>query len=317
MNLWQLISRISGLLFCLTLAVSPPIAADEGDETKASELVPADLNGWTIEFTAVSNGGRKRLLTLESEGDFRVTDSKGQEKEISRTISVEEATTVFNATREMFNNFRVKELRGRTEDSELRVKLQLKDGRAIRLAIDPAHLNQLDVSQGIDQVDQVIRQKVIFFGDFARRLDFNKLPGTTPTNRIPENLKSWELILYEGIESDRIYRRRMGIGTQQIWLLIPRDAIALTPQDAKNRYAIARNILNKYQLRSKVDDDESKPLKAFDVAIWTGSGLTFTCDREMLIDMGVLDDLDAWVKDINRRFEARGFKERFTPPWAE
>lgn len=299
----------------LLLAVS--ISADEGGAEKIHELVPANLHDWTIEFTELGNRGAKQSITVDDSG--RINLAYGSQAKESGKLHRDETNMLFTATRDIFNRYRLRELRGKTHDWELFIKIQSKSGPALRLQLDPEHFGQLGISESLNLALKILRKHVATWFS-ASSYDPMLVLGTPleplPTNRLPEDQTKWVLFIFDGNAADKGFRHRVSIGEEQIQLSLTKDRIPATPADARIRHAVAGKILNRAGLLGATQQHADAP-KRFDLAIWNGSGITFTCDRQTLIDTGVLDELDAWVKDINRRFEAAGFQERFVPPWTE
>lgn len=318
----------AGALLSLSLAVNPPLIAQEGQLEKLQDLVPADLKVWTIEFFEKCEREGSEKAILDSQGNLRVQylrRSTMTEKKVSMPDEVTAA--VFQSTRQFFNHYQLKDL-PRTPELDVQWVTTVRDeqGRAIQIEIDA-----YKVRKSPDVLRLVHLARKTFgkhgFGAHGFRYEFdpaeNEPLGEPPSDRLPVKPSRWLFAINYGAPPD-VYPTplddRPSLWCSDLEMTISgmgrHPKLELLAADQTLKQKIAGRIMNRFQLRNRSEQNAAKS-STFDVCILGDTDVTLTCDRQTLIDAGVLDELDAWIKDINRRLAEQGLQEQFLPPWSK
>jgi hypothetical protein len=321
---------------CAFSAVYGAVAA-EADEapTPPGHLIPESLDNWTITYSSFDYLRKSEFTaTFTSAGQMRlhkIYRSTQEWPDLEATLTDDETRTVYQATRDVMNWFRLRvPRRSQTEsDSGQSLTLTLDDGRFVSVRMKPSFSPLGTEAQQL--AIRAITQK------YLARIDGNadasgvprpatRTPQPFSDGIVPQALGLWSFGIADGHEPYAVGKRaEHGPAIATIWndpkmyyrLPSGTGGQADFPFDERDQvYALARKIFNGYQLEAKTDkNDASAPRVVLSLASAGVESVRFNVDQETLGRLGTLEEYTRLARIARQLLAKKAVDGRFVLPW--
>lgn len=311
-----IVAPISFILFTsIFLAPVQNVNAQESDSSIPQDMVSSDLKEWTIEYLATGREATHSVI-IKSNGMVSVLrESRGKELKNTFQLTSSDARLVFDGTRDLFNRYKVQSSK-RGDDLDFWVRIYTPSGHSIRMRLGGSEINLPAICEPLRVAVGVLKKNTVEMSELARLAECAEREiEPRPLDRLPA-MSRWIFSVSENSGKYVFGNRAITIGNEVLFSTGAEYAvIPLTQQDIDRKNRITRQILNNYRLCGIQDAEGKTGQRIFDIAIDSGFALNLSCNRQVLIDMKVLDELNDWTMDINERLKANKFRISFDPPW--
>ncbi|MDB5346930.1 MAG: hypothetical protein JWP89_5307 [Schlesneria sp.] len=281
----------------MTQAQKPP-------RNDLNELVPAQLDNWKVEYHLFFPRENIVRVTLDSTGKLCRHATGRNPQDFFKQMSQVDTSAIFSITRELLNSYKVRPLPMAEEDGFWILELCDERSHKIKIRLCFGEAASLGVADQLNRATSVFEKYGVQGIERSRILH----PAKKQADRLPTNATDWEVMISDLVISPK---------KTTVWHDRSKVELVRTATDAQAQQDIFRKILDQYQLRN-IAPDRDKPVgKTFDIHFDGGCSLLVTCDREMLAEVGLLDELDRYAADINERLKKQKAEFEFIPPWRE
>jgi hypothetical protein len=299
------------------ITVSGNFAGDKVDVVHTSldnkyEPIPVTLDTWKIEYHQKGEGSTS--ISLRADGILSGHATRGMPQTFMARLPQNEVAGVFNATRHLVNSTRVRTPTFSDDDVMYIVAVEVEGGNRIEIKMHSEQEYEADFAAAVNILNEYSPKPIETFDRY--------LGEKQSRTRREKEVSSLEgpavgTIWIAGVQPDNPTTLGLDASCLQLTIAKVITEIPLAPEDTHFQQIVCRKVMSQYRLRNVAGDEKTHMPIPFTIGVYGNIHIVLSCNVQMLNEMGVLEDFNAYAASVSHRLEAVGSRKRAVMPWQQ